>query len=72
MSLQTPHRLTLTEGQISTILYCMEGYVQGNDEMNNVEFENDVESIFEVLEGTIDKYYAKIEKNQKNQPIHEW
>lgn len=72
MSLQTPHRLTLTEGQISTILYCMEGYVQGNDEMNNVEFENDVESVFEVLEGTIDKYYAKIEKNQKNQPIHEW
>ena len=72
MSLQTPHRLTLTEGQISTILYCMEGYVQGNDEMNNVEFENDVESIFEVLEGAIDKYYAKIEKNQKNQPIHEW
>ena len=29
---QTPLNLTLREEQISTILYCLEGYVQGNDD----------------------------------------
>jgi hypothetical protein len=29
---QTPLKLTLREEQISTILYCLEGYVQGNDD----------------------------------------
>ena len=28
---QTPINLTLREEQISTILYCLEGYAQGND-----------------------------------------
>ena len=27
--LNRPHNVTLTEGQISTILYIMEGYLQG-------------------------------------------
>jgi len=73
MSLRIPHRLTLTEAQISTVLFCMEGYVQEHpDKMNNPEFEEDVESVFEELEGTIDKYYDKIDKAQENQPKHEW
>jgi|TARA_B000000437_G_C11490947_1_gene242869 hypothetical protein len=73
MSLKIPHRLTLTEAQISTVLFCMEGYIQDHpDKMNNPEFEEDVESVFEELEGTIDKYYDKIEKAQENQPKHEW
>ena len=56
MSLKIPHRLTLTEAQISTVLFCMEGYIQDHpDKMNNPEFEEDVESVFEALEGTIDK-----------------
>ena len=25
--LERPHKVTLTEAQISTILYCMEGYI---------------------------------------------
>ena len=51
----------------------MEGYVQEHpDKMNNSEFEEDVESVFEELEGTIDKYYDKIDKAQENQPKHEW
>ncbi len=28
----TTHKLNLTGGQISTVLYCLEGYVQGNDD----------------------------------------
>ena len=66
---QTPINLTLREEQISTILYCLEGYVQGNDDTELVE---EVDEIFEVLEKTIDKFYAKIEKAKAKQPTMEW
>ena len=66
---QTPLKLTLREEQISTILYCLEGYVQGNDDEELVE---EVDEIFEVLEKTVDKFYAKIEKAQSKQPSMEW
>ena len=66
---QTPLNLTLREEQISTILYCLEGYVQGNDDEELVE---EVNEIFEVLESAVDKFYAKIEKAQAKQPIMEW
>ena len=62
---QTPLNLTLREEQISTILYCLEGYVQGNDDEELVE---EVDEIFEVLEKTVDKFYAKMEKAQEKQP----
>ena len=35
--LNRPHNVTLTEGQISTILYIMEGYLQGSDDNELVE-----------------------------------
>ena len=66
---QTPLNLTLREEQISTILYCLEGYVQGNDDEVLVE---ELDEIFEVLEKTVDKFYAKIEKAQEKQPTMEW
>ena len=66
---QTPLNLTLREEQISTILYCLEGYAQGNDDDELVE---ELDEIFEVLEKTVDKFYAKIEKAQAKQPIMEW
>ena len=66
---QTPINLTLREEQISTILYCLEGYVQGNDDDELVE---EVDEIFEVLESTVDKFYAKIEKAKAKQPPMEW
>ena len=66
---QTPINLTLREEQISTILYCLEGYVQGNDDEELVE---EIDEIFDVLEKTVDKFYAKIEKAQAKQPIMEW
>ena len=31
------HNVSLTEGQISTILYIMEGYLQGSDDNELVE-----------------------------------
>ena len=66
---QTPLKLTLREEQISTILYCLEGYVQGNDDEELVE---ELDEIFEVLETTVDKFYNKIEKARAKQPEGEW
>ena len=66
---QTPLNLTLREEQISTILYCLEGYVQGNDDEELVE---EIDEIFEVLESTVDKFYAKMEKAKAKQPTMEW
>ena len=56
--LNRPHRVTLTEGQISTILYVLEGYIQGSDEYHfNDDFTRDVDNIFKELEGVVDSYY---------------
>jgi len=52
--LNRSHNVTLTEGQISTILYCLENYLETNGGNSIVEFDN----IFEVLEGTVDKFYG--------------
>mgnify|MGYP005750980987 FL=1 len=72
MALNTEHNLTLTEGQISTILYTMEGYMQGSDDNEDSQFVKDVDNIFEILEGVIDKYYDKIEKAKSKQPTPDW
>ena len=66
---QTPLNLTLREEQISTILYCLEGYVQGNDDEELVE---EIDEIFEVLETSVDKFYNKIEKARAKRPEEEW
>ena len=72
MALNTEHNLTLTEGQISTILYTMEGYMQGSDDNEDSQFVKDVDNIFEILEGVVDKYYDKIEKAKSKQPTPDW
>jgi len=66
---QTPLNLTLSEEQRSTILYCLEGYSQGNDDYELVE---ELDEIFEVLETTVDKFYKKIEKARAKRPEEEW
>tara|TARA_B100000287_G_scaffold311730_1_gene294991 strand:+ start:1013 stop:1345 length:333 start_codon:yes stop_codon:yes gene_type:complete len=55
--LNRPHNVTLTEGQISTILYIVEGYLQGSDDGYDPEFREDIDNIFEELEGVVDSYY---------------
>ena len=58
--LNREHKVTLTEGQISTILYIVEGYIQGNDDYDEDSvFYQDVNSIFESLEGTLDRFYQR-------------
>ena len=53
------HNVSLTEGQISTILYIMEGYLQGSDDNDDDEFTKDCDNIFERLEGVVDNYYIQ-------------
>ena len=55
--LNRPHNVTLTEVQISTNLYIMEGYLQGSDDNEDTQFTNDCDNIFKELEGVVDTYY---------------
>ena len=81
MSIQTPHKVTLTEGQIGIILCSLEDSVnkskhirsEGNQILQPFdEYCESVDEIFEILEKTVDKFYAKMEKAQEKQPTMEW
>ena len=68
MTLNTAHKVTLTEGQIGVILCSLEKSVKYADS----EYVAEVDTIFEELEGVVDKYYAKIERAKSKQPTAEW
>ena len=70
-NINVEHNVSLTEGQISTILYIMEGYLQGSDDNDDDEFTKDCDNIFERLEGVVDKFYeTKVEKaGEKNNAV---
>ena len=69
MSLNTEHKVTLTEGEISVILFNLE---EKYGKLLDGEIPEEVQTIFSKLEGTIDDYYDKIEKAQAKQPTMEW
>ena len=61
-NLNVRHNVTLTEGQISTILYIMEGYINPSDDYSyDPDFREDVDSIFQELEGVVDSYYERFD-----------
>ena len=62
------HNVNLTEGQIGVILCALENSVKYADS----DYIAEVDAIFEELEGTVDKFYDKMEKAQSKQPIAEW
>ena len=68
MSVNTAHKVTLTEGQIGVILCSLEKSVKYADS----EYVAEVDTIFEELEGVVDKYYDKIEEAKSKQPTAEW
>ena len=72
MALNTTHKVTLSEAQISIILYTLEDYMSSDRKSNDPDLESDVDSIFEILEGVVDKHYDKVEKAQSKQPDMEW
>ena len=68
MTLNTAHKVTLTEGQIGVILCSLESSVKYADS----EYVAEVDTIFEELEGVVDKYYDKIERAKSKQPTPDW
>ena len=68
MSVNTVHKVTLTEGQIGVILCSLEKSVKYADS----EYVAEVDTIFEELEGVVDKYYDKIERAKCKQPTPDW
>ena len=63
--LNREHKVILKEGQISTILYVLEGYIQGSDDYHfDDNFKSDVDNIFERLETVVDTFY-----NANNNPL---
>ena len=68
MSVNTAHKVTLTEGQIGVILCSLESSVKYADS----EYVAEVDTIFEILEGVVDKYYDKIERAKSKQPTPDW
>ena len=75
--LNTTHKVNLTGAELSTILYCLEGYVAGLDdveydeiantnEQQDQKLVNTVERIFVELQSVTDNYYAQLETQNEN------
>ena len=73
MALNTPHNVTLTEGQIGIILCSLEDSVKKSEHLRKDrvkgqslqpfdEYCDSVDSIFEILEGTVDRHYDRREQ----------
>ena len=62
------HNVNLTEGQIGVILCSLEKSVKYADS----DYISEVDGIFEILEGSVDRFYNNMEKKQKKQPVAEW
>ena len=51
------HKVTLSGNEISSILYIMEGYINPSDDYSyDPDFREDVDNIFEKLEGVADSW----------------
>ena len=74
MAINTPHKVTLTEGQIGVILCSLEKSVKSElwFKDSDSDYISEIDGIFEILEGTSDRYYDKIELAQSKQPDMEW
>ena len=66
------HNVNLTEGQIGVILCSLEKSVKYASKKYITENIDDIDSIFEELEGSVDRFYDNLEKKQSQQPVAEW
>ena len=73
MALNTTYKVTLTEGQIGIILCSLEDSVKKSEHLRKDrvkgqslqpfdEYCDSVDSIFEILEGTVDRHYDRREQ----------
>ena len=74
MAINTEHKVTLTEGQIGVILCSLEKSVKSElwFKDSDSDYISEIDEIFEILEGSVDRYYDKVEKAQSQQPVAEW
>ena len=68
MALNTEHKVTLTEGEIGYILCNLE---KEYGHLLDGEIPEEVQTIFSKLEGSVERYYYKVEKAQSQQPVAE-
>ena len=68
------HNVNLTEGQIGVILCSLEKSVKSELWFKDSDKDkiSEIDEIFEILEGTVDRFYNNLEKKQKQQPVAEW
>ena len=57
MTINTLHNVNLTEGQVGVILCSLENSVKYADS----EYIAEVDTIFEELEGAVDRHYDKVD-----------
>ena len=69
MSLNTEHNVTLTTDQLRQLIELVNSNNQYNEDEEEIESWNQIAG---VLEGTIDKYYEKVELAQSKRPTEEW
>ena len=58
---ESVHNVSLTGNEIYTILDILEGYNPLDANGYDPEFREDIDKIFEELEGVVDTYYGKNE-----------
>ena len=61
--------VTLNVGEIGYILCNLE---KEYGHLLDGEIPEEVQTIFSKLEGSVDRYYDKVEKAQSQQPVAEW
>ena len=72
MTLNTAHKVTLTEAQISIILYTLEDYMLKGNISNDPDLPDEIDAIIQELEGVVDKYYVELERAKSKQPTPDW
>ena len=68
------HNVNLTEGQIGVILCSLEKSVKSELWFKDSDKDkiSEIDEIFEILEGTVDRFYNNLEKKQSQHPVAEW
>ena len=64
--LNTTHKCNLTGAELSTILYCLEGYVAGLDDVEYDEIANTNEQQDQKLINTVDRITAELQSVTDN------
>ena len=60
----TTHKLNLTGNEISTVLYLVDDYIEGNEyRLSDPDFKSYVDRIYAELQSVTDNYYAQHDNN---------